>query len=152
MKLKNFTDLNAWAVEQWGDAELGDTRRTQRAIAIGAAIAANPQGSLPDMMQGWNEIRAAYRLFAEDDVTHKALIQPHITETKQSATEIKSNVVLFIQDTTELDYTHHREVKGLGHIGDGFMLRNNATQLFSSSTVTSQSTNFGIGRTNTLAT
>ncbi|MDZ7970855.1 MAG: IS4 family transposase, partial [Nostoc sp. DedSLP03] len=119
MKLKNFTDLNAWAVEQWGDAELGDTRRTQRAIAIGAAIAANPQGSLPDMMQGWNEIRAAYRLFAEDDVTHKALIQPHITETKQRATEIKSNVVLFIQDTTELDYTHHREVKGLGHIGDG---------------------------------
>jgi len=50
MKLKNFTDFNAWAVEQWRDAELGDTRRTQRAIAIGAAIAANPQGSLPDMM------------------------------------------------------------------------------------------------------
>ncbi len=96
----NFTDLNAWAVEQWGDAELGDTRRTQRAMsttgyayAIGAAIAANPQGSLADMMQGWNEIRAAYRLFAEDNVTHKALIQPHITQTKQSATEIKSNVI-----------------------------------------------------------
>ncbi|WP_445638375.1 hypothetical protein NSTC745_03638 [Nostoc sp. DSM 114161] len=45
MKLENYTDLNAWAVEQWGDAELGDTRRTQRAIAIGAAIAANPQAS-----------------------------------------------------------------------------------------------------------
>ncbi|MEH2048901.1 IS4/Tn5 family transposase DNA-binding protein [Nostoc sp.] len=151
MKLKNFTDLNAWAVEQWGDAELGDTRRTQRAIAIGAAIAANPQGSLPDMMQGWNEIRAAYRLFAEDDVTHKALIQPHITQTKQSATEIKSNVILFIQDTTELDYTHHRLVLGLGHIGDGkgrgMMLHTS----FSSITDTSESTNFGIGRTNTLA-
>ncbi|MBD2517854.1 hypothetical protein H6G93_23320 [Nostoc sp. FACHB-973] len=137
MKLKNFTDLNAWAVEQWGDGELGDTRRTQRAMsttgyayAIGAAIAANPQGSLPDMMQGWNEIRATYRLFAQDDVTHNALIQPHITQTKQSATEIKSNVILFIQDTTELDYTHHRLVLGLGHIGDGFMLRNDATHKF----------------------
>ncbi len=83
MKLENFTDLQTWAVEQWGDAELGDSRRTDRAncrrrqrfaIAIGAAIAANPQASLPDMMQGWNEIRAAYRLFAEDDVTHTALI------------------------------------------------------------------------------
>jgi hypothetical protein len=150
MKLENFTDLQTWAVEQWGDAELGDSRRTQRAIAVGAAIAANPQGSLPDMMQGWNEIRAAYRLFAEDDVTHTALIQPHISATKHSATEKKSNVVLFIQDTTELDYTHHRQVKGLGHIGDGFMLRNNATHLFSSSTDTSEPTNFGIGRTNTL--
>lgn len=71
------------------------------------------------------------------DVTHTALIQPHITATKQSATEIQANVVLFIQDTTELDYTHHRQVKGLGHIGDGFMLRNYATHLFSSSTDTS---------------
>jgi hypothetical protein len=24
MKLENFTDLQTWAVEQWGDAELGD--------------------------------------------------------------------------------------------------------------------------------
>jgi hypothetical protein len=104
MELENFTDLQTWAAEQWGDAKLGDSRRTQRARVlrtrfantVGAAIAANPKGSLADMMQGWNEIRAAYRLFGEDDVSHKALIQPHITATKQRAAEIKSNVVLFI--------------------------------------------------------
>ena len=28
-------------------------------------------------------------------------------------------VVLFVQDTTELDYTHHPTKKGLGPIGDG---------------------------------
>jgi hypothetical protein len=38
MKLENFTDLQSWAVEQWEDAELGDSRRTNRAIAVGAAI------------------------------------------------------------------------------------------------------------------
>ncbi|MBE9037293.1 hypothetical protein [aff. Roholtiella sp. LEGE 12411] len=27
MKLENFTDLQNWAVEQWRDAELGDSRR-----------------------------------------------------------------------------------------------------------------------------
>lgn len=59
MKLENFTDLQNWATEQWGDAELGDSRRTDRAIAVGAAIAANPQGSIPEMMSGWNELRAA---------------------------------------------------------------------------------------------
>ncbi len=42
-----------WAIKQWGDAELGDSRRTDRAIA------ANPQASLPNIMEGWNEIRAA---------------------------------------------------------------------------------------------
>ncbi|MEH1781594.1 MAG: hypothetical protein V7K67_06625 [Nostoc sp.] len=30
MKLENFTDLHSWAVEQWQDAELGDSRRTVR--------------------------------------------------------------------------------------------------------------------------
>jgi hypothetical protein len=34
------------------------------AYAVGAAIAANPQASLPNIMSGWNEVRAAYRLFA----------------------------------------------------------------------------------------
>ncbi len=38
MKLENFTDLQSWAVEQWEDAELGDSRRTDRAIAVGAAF------------------------------------------------------------------------------------------------------------------
>ncbi|MBD0263860.1 MAG: hypothetical protein ICV78_14365 [Tolypothrix sp. Co-bin9] len=37
----------------------GDSRRTDRAIAVGAAIAANPEASLPNIMSGWNEVRAA---------------------------------------------------------------------------------------------
>jgi Transposase DNA-binding len=119
MKLKNFTDLQSWAVEQWEDAELGDSRRTDRAIAVGAAMANNPSESLPSMMEGWNETRAAYRLFAEEDVTHNELIQPHTTKTKALAKSVQAEVVLFIQDTTELDYTHCKNVEGLGHIGDG---------------------------------
>jgi hypothetical protein len=128
MNLENFTNLQTWAIKQWGDAELGDSRRTDRAncrrrqrfaIAVGAAIAANPQASLPNIMEGWNEIRAAYRLFAEEDVTHTALIKPHTVATTDLAQNSPANVVLFIQNTSELDYTHHRSVKGLGHIGDG---------------------------------
>ena len=119
MKLKNFTDLNAWAVEQWGDTQLGDSRRTDRAIAVGAAIAANPEASLPNIMSGWNEVRAAYRLFAEEEVTHSELIKPHTVATKAIAKNSSGSVVLFIQDTSELDYTSARNIEGLGHIGDG---------------------------------
>lgn len=114
MKLKNFTDLNAWAVEQWGDTELGDSRRTQRAIAVGAAIAANPEASLPNIMSGWNEVRAAYRLFAEKDVTHSELIKPHTAATKAIAKNSSDSVVLFIQDTSERLLhigTEHRGVR-----------------------------------------
>lgn len=119
MKLKNFTDLNAWAVEQWADAELGDSRRTDRAIAIGAAMVGNPGASLPNIMSGWNEVRAAYRLFAEEDLRHSELIKPHTAATKAIAKNSSSSVVLFIQDTSELDYTAARNIEGLGHIGDG---------------------------------
>ncbi|MEH1788988.1 MAG: transposase DNA-binding-containing protein [Nostoc sp.] len=51
-----------------------------------AGVAANPQASLPDIMQGGNEIRAAYRLFAEEDVKHQALIEPHIAATLHGIT------------------------------------------------------------------
>ncbi|MGI8499660.1 MAG: hypothetical protein ACR2LR_00755, partial [Hassallia sp.] len=74
---------------------------------------------MPTIMQGWNETRAAYRLFAEVDVTHSELIKPHILKTKAFSEDAQEKVVLFIQDTTELDYTHCKKVEGLGHIGDG---------------------------------
>ncbi|WP_083630582.1 IS4/Tn5 family transposase DNA-binding protein [Scytonema sp. HK-05] len=127
MMLENFTDVRSWAQAQWGAAQLGDSRRTKRARvlrtrfanAIGAAMAENPQASLPDIMQGWNEIRAAYRLFATEDVTHAALLEPHINLTTTTAENHQGKVVLFVQDTTELDYTHQKQVQGLGHIGDG---------------------------------
>ncbi|MBD0299303.1 MAG: IS4 family transposase, partial [Nitrososphaera sp.] len=116
---ENFTDLQNWAREQWGDADLGDRRRTDRAIAVGAAIAANPQGSIPQIMSGWNELRAAYRLMGEEDVTHSALLKPHAQATKNKARVSGLRVVLFIQDTTELDYTAQKQISGLGEIGDG---------------------------------
>jgi len=52
MKLSNFTDLQTWAVEQWGDAELGHSHRTDRAIVVGAALSANPAASLPNILGG----------------------------------------------------------------------------------------------------
>ena len=42
MSLENFTDIRSWAEAQWGAAQLGDSRRTKRAIAIGSAMAENP--------------------------------------------------------------------------------------------------------------
>ena len=119
MNLDNFIDAEQWAIEQWGDAALGDSRRTDRAVEIGAAIVANPGASLPVQMEGWQGLKAAYRLLNEEDVTHSALSQPHWQATAERSKHSGASVVLFIQDTTELDYTGHRSVEGLGQIGDG---------------------------------
>jgi hypothetical protein len=65
MKIEQFADLKQWAIEQWGTVELGDERRTHRAVEVGAAIAGNPGASLPEQMQGWGDLKAAYRLLSE---------------------------------------------------------------------------------------
>jgi hypothetical protein len=45
--------------------------------------------------------------------------QPHCSSTLCQAQQSGAPIVLFIQDTTELDYTSKKRTQGLGHIGDG---------------------------------
>lgn len=108
--------INEWAQQQWSTAELGDERRTRRAVMLGAQMAARPAAGLPGQTQSWADLKAAYRLLHEHDVTHAALSAPHWHQTRHSATEI-DGPVLFIQDSSQLDFTMH-DVKGLGRIGN----------------------------------
>ncbi|PND65902.1 IS4/Tn5 family transposase DNA-binding protein, partial [Escherichia coli] len=80
--------MNAWAAQQWGSAALGDKRRTQRGIHLAAQMAALPAAGLPGQTQSWSELKAAYRLLHEDDVTHQALSLPHWQHTWQLAEHI----------------------------------------------------------------
>lgn len=108
-------DVQAWAAQQWGAAELGDERRTARAVALGAQLAANPAAQLPEQTGSWKALKAAYRLLNEADVTHAKLGAPHWAATRQQA-RLSDGVVLFIQDGTELDFSHHPKVVGLGRL------------------------------------
>ncbi len=69
MNINEFANLKQWAAQQWGQAELGDARRMQRAVEMGAALAANPDASLPEQMVSWGDLKAAYRLLSATDVT-----------------------------------------------------------------------------------
>lgn len=126
MSIKDFENPPQWAAQQWQQANLGDARRNARAIRLGAALAAEPEASLPAQTNCWSELKAAYRLLNEPDITHRALSEPHWQATRTQAALSGPSVVLFIQDTSELDFTHHAQTQGLGHIGDtngrGFLL------------------------------
>lgn len=110
-------DPEEWARQQWGGVELGDRRRQAVAVEVGRRKAKQPAASLPEQMGSWGRLKAAYRLLNNEEVTMEALLEGHWQETRERAREAK--VVLFTQDTTELDYTAHRSKKGLGPIGDG---------------------------------
>lgn len=106
-----------WAVQQWGSADLGDERLTRRAVEIGAKVAAHPDASLPNQMQDPALLEAAYRLLNNPHVTLQELLEPHRQHTLRQAHA--PAVVLWVEDTTELDYTAHPHKTGLGPIGDG---------------------------------
>ena len=107
--------VTEWAAQQWGAAQLGDKRRTARAVTVGAQLTANPAAQLPEQTGSWKDTKAAYRLLNEADVTHKELGTPHWEATRQRA-RLCDGAVLFIQDGTEADYSNHPQVIGLGRL------------------------------------
>ena len=113
-----------WAERQFGEVELGDARRTRRAVRVAAQMACHPAASLPEQAGDWAATKAGYRLFSEEDVTFEALSVQHWQQTRQEAASQK--LMLMIQDTSGVDYSHLQEVENLGPIGDnngrGFML------------------------------
>jgi hypothetical protein len=122
--LSSFPDPTRWAEQQWSTATLGDARRTRRAVQLGAALATCPEANLPQQTGSWGKLKSAYRLLNEPDVSHAALSEPHWQATRQQAGQ--ADIVLFVQDTSDLDFTAHRQTKGLGWTGNtggrGFLL------------------------------
>jgi hypothetical protein len=106
-----------WAVEQFGAVQLGDKRRSKRAVKVACSMASDPSGSIPQQNKKWKNTKGAYRLFNAVEATFAAMIDPHWQRTRMLAGDCP--VVLMIQDTTELDYTSHPGCEGLGRFGSG---------------------------------
>ena len=119
MELGTLLSTPAWAAATFGEADLGDQRRTQRLVYVAEHIANNPGASLPKQTQGsWADLKAVYRLLREEDVTHEEIRQPHWQHTREQANE-QDEVVLFVHDDTQVDYGYDPAIKGLGPIGNG---------------------------------
>src|SRR5512142_3278811 len=97
---------NVWAAQQWAAVQLGDRRLSRRAVEIGSRMAAYPEASLPKQMGGDRRLLdAAYRFLNHPGVSLEALTAPHRRQTLALARQ--GQIVLFPQDTTELDFTAH---------------------------------------------
>ena len=85
---------------------------------MAANLAADPEASLPQAHNGWAELTGSYRLLHNDAVDPQDVLEPHRRLTREAIRERGDEVVLCVQDTTNLDFTG-REVDGLAEIGNG---------------------------------
>lgn len=114
-----------WAESNFGDADLGDRRRTQRLVRSVAKIAEHPQKAFPAVFD-WNELRGFYRLCDQLEATLAAVQEPHRRLTRAAMGQ--QPLTLIVHDTSELDYSSHHKLKGTAQIGNelgkGFLQHN----------------------------
>lgn len=106
-----------WAQTEFALAELGDRRLTQRLVHIAAGLALNPGGTLPQAFPAMKDLKAAYRFFSQAKVGPQQIQSPHWEQTQARCRE--PGEYLFIEDTSELDYSGHSGCQDLGAIGNG---------------------------------
>ena len=106
-------DMN-WAAEELSGINLGDKRLNNRSVKILDALGGNPINSIPASCNGYHETKAAYRFFDNANVAPDKILEPHKSSTYQRIEEC--NVVLCVQDTTELDFSGQKENSGIGFL------------------------------------
>lgn len=80
-------------------------------------MAAAPNHSLPDQHDGWGELKAAYRFLDNPRVTPEGIQRAHREQVRKACALHPR--VLVVEDGSELDYTAHPSVEGLGFVGGG---------------------------------
>lgn len=104
----------SWAENEFGRAQLGDTRRTRRLVKLSTQRAQQPSASFPQSCDTPADLKAAYRFLVQEDIQREQILASHIAATQERMQA--EGVVLAAQDTTKVDYTHHPSKQGLGYL------------------------------------
>lgn len=110
---------DGWAEAMFGHAHLGDARRTRRVVRLVTDLAAQPSASIPTACGDAASTKAAYRFFDLTTQATAAHLPEQILAAQAAATHAQlagERRVLAVQDTTNLDWTHHPATVGLGHL------------------------------------
>lgn len=107
-------------MEEFGDADLGDARRSRRLVELARQLAKRPHCSFPQALNG-AELKAAYRFFDNPAVDTDGVLATHIGRTLGRMAALP--VVLVAEDTTEFDLSHLPATQGLGCLSSALAVR-----------------------------
>jgi hypothetical protein len=108
-------------MSKWSDREVAvvgwtDERHRKRMSMILSDFAARPEVSIPQACRNWSRTKGVYRFFCNPRVDVDQMFAGHRQATIARCSE--HHRILAVQDTTELNYSHHPGTRGLGTIGN----------------------------------
>lgn len=107
-----------WLMDEMKTANLNDKRLNKRLQQVLSQLASRPTASIPAACGGRAEMEAAYRLFDNEKATFDNILEAHTDATRQRIAA--EQVVLLVQDTTEVDLTRpEQQVEGAGPLDGG---------------------------------
>lgn len=106
-----------WIYDQFSRIDVSDARLQKRAVDIAIGCAEHPEESLAGRFDDWADLKATYRFFSHPNITHQVLQQPHYHQVLEKA-RFSEELVLFIQDGSELLFNSHPWTHGLGPTAD----------------------------------
>ena len=104
----------SWAAAELARADLGDVRRNRRLVRIVEDLAASPESSVPLASRDRAALQGMYDFWANPRIRAEDIFAAHRASTIDRIERYP--IVLAIQDTTELDYSHHPDTQGLGYL------------------------------------
>jgi hypothetical protein len=105
-------DYRDWVSDELATIDLGDIRLNKRAELLLSRFGDKPLASIPAACNGWSETKAAYRFLSHERVTPDHILKPHFQATRERVSN--ADVLLCIEDTSEIDYSTKKDIVGLG--------------------------------------
>jgi hypothetical protein len=110
-----MSGFQSWAEEEFGDADLGDERRTRRAVDLAAAMVGHPGGQVTSVLRTSASREAAFRMLRNPAVDHSELARSSHEATVARLTAGESFIVAV--DQTGIAVTDEQSSKGFGRAG-----------------------------------
>ena len=107
------TETN-WIYREFKNLGIRCGRTIKRFIKTMETLSGNMQSSILGASENVAEAKAIYNMMQNEDLSEAVIMESHCKATLQQIKESKSDIILAIQDTTELNYTTHAKTRGLG--------------------------------------
>ncbi|MDO9534113.1 MAG: transposase DNA-binding-containing protein, partial [Bacillota bacterium] len=112
--LEETTVETNWINREFKNIGIRCGRTIKRFIKTMETLSNNIQASILGASENVAEAKAIYRMVKNETLTEPVILSSHCKATLQQIKESKSNIILAIQDTTELNYTSHSKTEDLG--------------------------------------